>query len=159
MNKIVYLKNNNNNNNKGTFMRILPCSSKRDHFIQHRALEVFLFFASVLSGLINDDFFFPQLYDLIILSRAQVWKIQPYVTFFFFFPPFLLRSTDINKFQRIDQKIIFHALWGYIVQINSKHFLKEKKKLLNCVSFNEYWEVAVFWFYNYKVVKKVLISK
>lgn len=69
MNKIVYLKNNNN---KGTFMRILPCSSKRDHFTQHRASEVFLFFASVLSGLINDGFFFPQLYDLIILSRAQV---------------------------------------------------------------------------------------
>lgn len=57
MNKIVYLKNNNNNK-KGTFMRILPCSSKRDHFIQHRALEVFLFFASVLSGLINDGSFF-----------------------------------------------------------------------------------------------------
>ena len=145
-------------------MRILPCSSKRDHFIQHRALEVFLFFASVLSGLINDDFFFPQLYDLIILSRAQVWKIQPYVTFFFFFPPFLLRSTDINKlcfknFPKNWSKNHFSCTVGYIVQINSKHFLKEKKKLLNCVSFNEYWEVAVFWFYNYKVVKKVLISK
>ena len=46
-------------NKKGAFMRILPCSSKRDRFIQHRALEVFLFFASVLSGLVNDGFFLP----------------------------------------------------------------------------------------------------